>query len=126
MNYFVGSGTGSGPVFDFGALSPRPDPSPELVAMTAQRLAGLARDVDAVRAQLGGMDVQQWRSPAAAVFRESLTGLLTELWAAGQALDGASAEVDGYGKALALNAEKCASPLAGQAGMGMGRMVWGS
>lgn len=125
MNYFLGSGAGSGPVFDPRALSLQPGPAPELVAMAARRLAGLARDVYAVRAQLGGLDVQQWRSPAAAVYRESLAGMLTELWAAVQAVDGASADVGRYGQALALNAAAGASPLAGQVGMGQVGMGWG-
>lgn len=130
MNVLIGAGSGSGPVFDPGALSVHMGPSPELVGMAAQRLGGIARDVDAVRTELGRVDVQQWRSPAAAVFRETLTGMLTELWAVVQAVDDASRVLDGYGRALAITAGACASPMArqggiGQGGIGQSGMAWG-
>lgn len=128
MSYMIGAGTGfgagvgggfgtgfggAGPVFDPGVLSAGVGPDPEAVAMAAQRLAALARDMDSVRQGLGTVDTQQWRSPAASVFRDALAGLLTELWAAGQALDSASAALSRYAQTLQLRneAQVCASPL---------------
>lgn len=115
-------GTGPGLIFDPGGLSARAGPAPEAVAMAAQRLAVLARDVDSVRQGLGGVETQQWRSPAAAVFREALAGLLAELWAGTQALDAASSALSRYGLAIQLSneAQACASPLARGTGMGPG------
>ncbi len=121
-------GAGAGPIFDPGGLSARAGPAPEAVAMAAQRLAALARDVDSVRQGLGSVDTQQWRSPAAAVFRDALAGLLTELWAGAQALDTASAALSRYGLALQLSndAEACASPLARRSETGSAAMGWES
>lgn len=103
-----GAGFGAaGPelVFDPVALAARAGPDPEAVAMAAQRLAALARDVDSVRQGLGSVDTRQWRSPAASVFRDALAGLLTELWAAAQSLDSACAALVRYGLALQSSQE---------------------
>ncbi len=120
----AGAGWGSGARAVFGprAISPRAGPPPESVALAAKRLAGLAGDLDAVRMALGSVAVQDWRSPAAAVFREAVAGLTAELAAAVQAVDSASDVVGRYGMALRdqLEAESCASPLAQE-----GAMRWG-
>ncbi|MHA7270230.1 hypothetical protein [Arthrobacter sp. HLT1-20] len=45
----------------------------EAVVVVAQRLAGIAEELEGLRLQLGRFNGMDWRSPAAAAFRDRLT-----------------------------------------------------
>ncbi|UIK88652.1 hypothetical protein [Arthrobacter polaris] len=55
-----------------GGFAAHAGPSPEAVAVVAQRLAGVGQEIDALRLQLDQLASTDWSSPAAAAFRESL------------------------------------------------------
>lgn len=118
MNYLAGGGWGPGNGRRAG--SPPTGPSPDSVAAAAQRLADLARELDALRLQLGNVAYLDWTSTAAVAFRESLSELIMELAAAAHAAEAASTAVGGYGIAIRamLSAEASLSSLADQQAAG--------
>lgn len=101
-------------------------PPPWAVAEVARRLAGIARDMEALRMQLGHVAQVDWKSPAAAAFRGELAERNAALAAAVQAMDAAAAEVVAYGTMLSSTAVNCDGPdvwqppAAGGFGAGMG------
>jgi hypothetical protein len=66
-------------------------PPAEGVQQFAVRMARCADDADAVLAQLGQVQMQQWQSPAGRAYRSALAGRLTELRRARDSLREASA-----------------------------------
>ncbi len=56
-----------------GGAAARAGPSADAVAVAAQRLAGIAQELERLRLQLGRLNAMDWRSPAAAAFRDSLS-----------------------------------------------------
>lgn len=89
-------------------------PPPWAVAEMARRLAGIAREMDAVRLQLGHVALLDWKSPAAAAFRDELAERNAALAAAVQAIERASGEVGVYGAVLSADAENGPGPGARQ------------
>lgn len=118
MNYLAGGAWG--PESGRWAGSPPAGPAPDSVAAAAQRLSGLARELDALRLRLGNVAYLDWTSTAAVAFRESLSELVMDLAGAAQAAEAASTAVGGYGMAIRdmLSAEACLSPLAEQQAAG--------
>lgn len=84
-------------------------PSAESVLVVAERLSGVARDLDALRLQLCGLDSVDWNSAAAAVFRKTLAESEAEFTAAGRRVESAVAELGSYGAHLRAAADSGAA-----------------
>ena len=97
------------PAADSGGTAPRPGPSADAVAVVAQRLAGIARDLDALRQQLGGLLATDWTSPAASAFWEALSSCNVALAVAIQKIESAAVSVGSYGVALQQESASCAA-----------------
>ncbi|MDJ0311987.1 hypothetical protein [Arthrobacter sp. H35-D1] len=88
---------GSGGPAELGGVAGQAGPSAEAVAVVAQRLVGIARDIDALRLQLGGVGAMDWSSPAAFAFREALSACNAALALAVRKVESAGASVGSYG-----------------------------
>lgn len=120
MSYPMGSGWES--TAGAAGAGARTGPSPESVAVVAQRLTALAGELEGVRLQLGAVETPEWHSPAAAAFVASLTDLNVALSTAVQALEAAAGDVGSYGLHLRASslANGCFSPQGAGTGTGSG------
>lgn len=80
-------------------------PSPGVAAAMAQRLAGIAGEVDALRLQLVQIALLDWKSPAASTFLNELNGRIAGMVALVRAIDSAASEVQAYGFMLDSGAQ---------------------
>lgn len=88
--------------FQIGA-GPYIGPAPEAVAAMAVRLDGICQEMADLRLQLAQVALVNWRSPAAAAFREELADRDGAMVAAIRAADKAVTEIDEYGRFLTSN-----------------------
>ncbi|WP_133162978.1 hypothetical protein [Arthrobacter glacialis] len=78
----------------------RGGPSAEAVSAVAQRLAGIAGELEGLRLQLGRLNAMDWRSPAAAAFRDSLADRNLALSAVARDVTAAVASLGSYALSL--------------------------
>lgn len=100
---------GLGGAAELGGVAARAGPSAEAVAVVAQRLVGIARDMDALRLQLGSAGATDWSSPAASAFREALSACNAALASAVRKVETAGASVGSYGVYLQSESAESAS-----------------
>lgn len=86
-----------GGAVELGGIAERAGPSADAVAMVAQRLAGIAQDMDALRQQLGSVGATDWSSPAASAFRQALAACNAALAVAVRKVEAAGVSVGSYG-----------------------------
>lgn len=113
MSYLIGSAGWAGTVAPAG-------PSPDAVAVVAQRISALAGELEGIRRQMGAVVTREWRSPAGAAFMAALTDLQVVLSASVTAFEEAAAQVGSYGRhlrAISLS-EGCFSPQGAGTGNG--------
>ena len=73
---------GLGGVGEFGGVAGlgrdavRSIPSAEAVAVVAQRMSGIAQEMEVLRRQMAGLEATDWHSAAATAFRQSLSAFL--------------------------------------------------
>ena len=92
------------------AAGPRFGPAPEAVAAMALRLAGICQEMASLRLQLAQVTLVNWKSPAAAAFREELAERDVAMTAAIRAIESAVTEVDAYGRFLSSNPGNLIAP----------------
>lgn len=78
-----------------------PGPSPEAVAVVAQRLLAAAAELRALTGRLELASAVDWNSRAAAAFREDLLQCQQDVSAAGRGVEDAATLVGRYGVSLA-------------------------
>ncbi|MHA7305578.1 hypothetical protein ACX80E_10080 [Arthrobacter sp. TMN-49] len=78
----------------------RAGPTAEAVAVVAQRLAGIGQELEGLRLQLGQLNAMDWRSPAAAAYRDSLAERNLALAVVAQEILAAVAALGSYGLCL--------------------------
>ena len=105
-----------------GGPGARAGPPPDAVAALAQRLAGIAADIEGLRLQLGQLVSVDWKSPAAAAFRDALTERNMAILAVVRAIENAADETRSYGLFLSTSAQSCLRP--GLDGPQTGGIVW--
>lgn len=110
---------------DFHGTAAAPGPSAESVLVVAERLSGVARDLDALRLQLCGLDSVDWNSAAAAAFRKSLAESDAEFLAARRWVETAVAELGSYGAYLRAAADCGAAAAPDRAVVPGFAPVWG-
>lgn len=78
----------------------RTGPSAEAVFVVAQRLTDIAEELEGLRLQLGRLNAMDWRSPAAAAFRDSLAERNLALSAVAREVTAAVASLGSYALSL--------------------------
>lgn len=109
----IGAGPGIGLEAGLGAglgAGGRAGPDPAALAAMAQRLAGISQEMQALRLQLGQVALLDWKSPAAAAFREELSARDAAMLAVVRAIDSAANAVGAYGFAVSKSPDVCFNP----------------
>ncbi|WP_207345675.1 hypothetical protein [Arthrobacter sp. E3] len=113
---------GLGGVGEFGGVAGlgrdavRSIPSAEAVAVVAQRMSGIAQEMEVLRRQMAGLEATDWHSAAATAFRQSLSACSMALAGAVRKVESAAASVGSYGTFLqsspasSVQGEPCAAP----------------
>ena len=102
---------------DIGPDKAAAGPTPDAVAVVAQRLESIAREIDAVRLALGPLRALGWQSMAAAAFGESVTVCNT-------AMVEAVKDVRAGAQAVQFYAQNLESAAAGSSYTGPGLGPW--